>query len=196
MEIPYCSCKPLQLHSLWRIPAAAVLGPPHLLDCPPTTSLDCPLARRPGPTVAYCQLTAAVGILHRDCSCRPPSRPPQVEPFLAHRRNGAFITTCICHGCDWTDLEMDGKTSYAHYAAWAASLANGSAAVGEHVHIDRRPPDGGGALAAKCSSWEKFPPPAAGTRAAAKHDDALAAAERRCAYFPEQVGHGLQLQSL
>ena len=54
-------------------------------------------------------------------------------PFLAHRRNGAFITTCICHGCDWTDLEMDGKTSYAHYAAWAASLASGSAAVGAAV---------------------------------------------------------------
>lgn len=85
----------------------------------------------------------------------------QVAPFLAHKRNGAFITTCICHGCDWTDLEMDGKTSYAHYAAWMENLRNGSITADEHVHIDRRPPDGGGALVAKCSSWEKFVPPAA-----------------------------------
>jgi hypothetical protein len=83
----------------------------------------------------------------------------QVAPFLAHERNGAFITTCICHGCDWTDLEMDGKTSYAHYAAWMESLGNGTATADEHIHIDHRPPDGGGALLAKCGSWERFPPP-------------------------------------
>ena len=37
-------------------------------------------------------------------------------------RNGAFITSCVCHGCPWptvtTGISGDAKTSYQHYAAW------------------------------------------------------------------------------
>ena len=30
-----------------------------------------------------------------------------------HPPNGAMITTCICHACNWTDYELDGKNSIA-----------------------------------------------------------------------------------
>ena len=71
--------------------------------------------------------------------------------WQAHGRNGAFVTTCICHGCDWTDLEIDGKTSYHHYAQWMQSVGRPGTA-GEHVHVDHRPPNGGGKLDVKCLS--------------------------------------------
>ena len=29
-----------------------------------------------------------------------------------------MITSCICHGCPWQDLELEGKNSYQHYGAW------------------------------------------------------------------------------
>ena len=44
---------------------------------------------------------------------------------------------------------MDGKTSYHHYAQWMQSVGRPGTA-GEHVHIDHRPPNGGGKLDAKC----------------------------------------------
>ena len=31
-------------------------------------------------------------------------------------QNGGMITSCICHGCPWGALELDGKLSFQHYA--------------------------------------------------------------------------------
>lgn len=75
-------------------------------------------------------------------------------------KNGAFITSCICHGCPWDVLTTgavgDTKTSYGHYAAWhtqhrLATLpgARRSREEGDgttSVHIDSRGPNGGGDL--------------------------------------------------
>lgn len=80
----------------------------------------------------------------------------QVAPFLADSRHGAFITTCICHGCDWNDLEIDGKTGFQHYSLWMQSVGRPSKA-GEHVHVDHRPPNGGGKLDAKCLTGSEGP---------------------------------------
>ena len=57
-------------------------------------------------------------------------------------RNGAFITTCICHGCNWTSFVLDGKNAYGHYASWVHGVTKGN----ESLHVDMRPPNGGGAL--------------------------------------------------
>jgi hypothetical protein len=58
-------------------------------------------------------------------------------------RNGAFITTCICHGCNWTSFVLDGKNPYAHYADWVKGAAKGTAAL----HVDMRSPNGDGVMA-------------------------------------------------
>jgi len=59
-------------------------------------------------------------------------------------KNGAFITSCICHGCNWTGLVLEGATSYHHYLNWF----QGKSAVkgGASIHIDDRAPNGGGVL--------------------------------------------------
>jgi hypothetical protein len=56
-----------------------------------------------------------------------------------------MITSCICHGCPWPTLEVEGKTSYQHYAAWMAGNTTGAASM----HIDPRTPNGGGTLVGK-----------------------------------------------
>ena len=65
-------------------------------------------------------------------------------------KNGAFITSCLCHGCPWstvtTGASGDTKTSYGHYAAWHSALVAGAVAEGSTVHIDSRAPNGGGEL--------------------------------------------------
>jgi hypothetical protein len=40
------------------------------------------------------------------------------EPVRSEPRNGAFITSCICHSCPWFELTLANKTSYSHYADW------------------------------------------------------------------------------
>ena len=58
-------------------------------------------------------------------------------------RNGAFISTCICHACPFPTLELGGKTAFEHYAAWyLGRTAGGSSSM----HIDTRPPNGGGLI--------------------------------------------------
>ena len=57
-------------------------------------------------------------------------------------RNGAFITSCICHSCPWDVLALVNKTSYEHYAAWHQGKTSGAAAI----TIDPGPPNGGGTL--------------------------------------------------
>ena len=66
-------------------------------------------------------------------------------------RNGAFITSCVCHGCPWPNLVLEGKSAYAHYAAWLADDTTGP----QSIHIDTRAPNGGGVL--KNSECSTFP---------------------------------------
>ena len=64
---------------------------------------------------------------------------------MADSKNGAFITSCICHGCPWpnaTALSIDGKSVYNHYADWMAGRTTGK----DSIHIDTRTPNGGGAI--------------------------------------------------
>ena len=71
----------------------------------------------------------------------------QFGPVGKEGKNGAMITSCICHGCPWSTLTTSaegdgGKTSYEHYADWYYGKTSGEGAV----HIDPRLPNGGGAL--------------------------------------------------
>ena len=69
----------------------------------------------------------------------------QFTAVRAHPKNGAFITSCICHGCPWADataLSIDDKSVYQHYAAWMAGNTTGAASI----HVDTRTPNGDGAI--------------------------------------------------
>mmetsp|Transcript_31828 Transcript_31828/g.83401 ORF Transcript_31828/g.83401 Transcript_31828/m.83401 type:complete len:427 (-) Transcript_31828:1841-3121(-) len=57
-------------------------------------------------------------------------------------KNGGMITSCICHGCPFSALILDGKNSYQHYADWFYGKTSGTAAM----HIDDRLPNGNGTL--------------------------------------------------
>jgi len=59
-------------------------------------------------------------------------------------KNGGMITSCICHGCPWSTLELEGKTSYEWYADWFYGKTTGAASM----HIDPRLPNGNGTLLA------------------------------------------------
>lgn len=72
----------------------------------------------------------------------------------AGSHNGGFITTCICHGCPWADLELEGKTADAHFADWFYGRSSGAAAL----HVDTRMPNGGGTLGGKAlHACDPFP---------------------------------------
>lgn len=58
-------------------------------------------------------------------------------------KNGGMITSCICHGCPWSDLVVEGKNSFQHYFDWSMGRTKGGVAS---MHIDTRLPNGGGAL--------------------------------------------------
>jgi hypothetical protein len=68
----------------------------------------------------------------------------QFSPVQTESKNGAMITSCICHGCNWAALTTgsDNKTSYQHYADWYYGRTSGAASI----HIDTRSPNGGGAI--------------------------------------------------
>merc|ERR1712048_552012 len=53
-------------------------------------------------------------------------------------KNGGMITSCICHGCPWSDLSLEGKGTYQHYADWFYGKTTGPASM----HIDQRLPNG------------------------------------------------------
>eukprot|EP00041_Stephanoeca_diplocostata_P011991 m.198822 g.198822 ORF g.198822 m.198822 type:complete len:445 (+) comp18762_c0_seq1:94-1428(+) len=53
-------------------------------------------------------------------------------------KNGAMITSCICHGCPWSDLVLEGKSTYEHYADWFYGKTTGIASM----HIDPSLPNG------------------------------------------------------
>lgn len=57
-------------------------------------------------------------------------------------KHGGMITSCICHGCPWPSLVLNGKNSYEHYADWFYGKTSGVGAM----HIDPRLPNGNGTL--------------------------------------------------
>lgn len=74
----------------------------------------------------------------------------QFQVVTTEQQNGGFITTCICHGCPWADLILDGSNAYQHYYSWTMAKAT------NHYHIDMRGPNGDGAL--NFSSCAAFSP--------------------------------------
>jgi hypothetical protein len=67
----------------------------------------------------------------------------QLAPVTSSSQNGAFITSCVCHTCDWSNLNLDNISSDQHYAAWHNTLVPTSRNA---IHVDPRPANGGGAL--------------------------------------------------
>jgi hypothetical protein len=43
---------------------------------------------------------------------------------IIHPPNGAMITTCICHACNWTAFRLDGKNSCVGTTNWAFTSNN------------------------------------------------------------------------
>ena len=75
-----------------------------------------------------------------------------LAPVLAEQKNGAFITSCICHACDWGRLSLGGKTANAHFSDWYHGRTAGSGASA----LDTRGPNGDGAFGrgTKEAGWE------------------------------------------
>jgi len=69
----------------------------------------------------------------------------EFQPMLSEEKNGAAITTCICHGCEWDQLMIGNMSAYEHYADWFYGKTKGTAAI----HIDDRKPNGGGNITLK-----------------------------------------------
>ena len=67
----------------------------------------------------------------------------EFEAVVPVASNGAFISTCICHACPFPTLTLENKTAFQHYAAWYEGVTAGGQAS---VHVDARPPNGGGAI--------------------------------------------------
>jgi len=81
----------------------------------------------------------------------------QLTALRANAKNGGFITSCICHACQWADLTPStgsNVTSYDYYVKWANDPKWPSSP--EPVTIDARGPNGGGDIA--LSSCKPFPP--------------------------------------
>jgi len=66
----------------------------------------------------------------------------QFAPVQSESKNGAMITSCICHGCPWPELKVEGTRAYQLYSDWYYGKTSGAAAI----HIDSRGPNGDGAL--------------------------------------------------
>lgn len=83
----------------------------------------------------------------------------QLAPvYTGVQKNGAFITSCICHGCPFPDLMLEGKNPYQHYADWFYGKTQGMASI----HIDPRLPNGNGTLSGGAfSRCSPFPYPLA-----------------------------------
>lgn len=70
-------------------------------------------------------------------------------------RNGAFITSCICHGCPFSLDSMRLSNAHAHnrsayqaFSVWynTTFVLGGWSGGNPHVFVDTRMPDGGGEL--------------------------------------------------
>lgn len=67
----------------------------------------------------------------------------QFESVASENQNGAFITSCICHGCPWNSLKLGSQnlTSMEHYSRWNKGLAGWNS-----IHVDFSLPNGAGKL--------------------------------------------------
>ena len=95
-----------------------------------------------------------LGCVHAGGACGPSQRRAMLgfgDEWLSSAidplpgKDGAFITSCVCHGCSWWNFALHGKSAFEHFAAWDRGLAPGTASV----HVDVRPPNGAGA--AECA---------------------------------------------
>eukprot|EP00656_Telonema_subtile_P044991 TRINITY_DN51256_c0_g1_i2.p1 TRINITY_DN51256_c0_g1~~TRINITY_DN51256_c0_g1_i2.p1 ORF type:complete len:274 (-),score=52.73 TRINITY_DN51256_c0_g1_i2:227-1048(-) len=79
----------------------------------------------------------------------------QFAPVSSAAKNGAFITSCICHGCPWSNETalnfVEGMAPYKAYARWMAGVDAGKDAI----HVDPRLPNGGGEI--QNSACKAFP---------------------------------------
>ena len=80
-------------------------------------------------------------------------------PLVKETGNGGFITSCICHGCAWDQLALNGTvdgtpisaTGYSWYALWASGLGDEGVQV---LAVDTRGPNGDGAITLEsCSAF-------------------------------------------
>jgi hypothetical protein len=74
------------------------------------------------------------------------------QPVTKQAKNGAMITSCICHGCNWNSITLDNKNSYEHYAEWYEGTAPVS-----NFHIDPDLPNGGGKMNITANKCEQYP---------------------------------------
>lgn len=76
----------------------------------------------------------------------------QFAPVESESKNGAMITSCICHGCSWDTLSVNGKTADQHYADWYTGKTHGVSAI----HIDTSLPNGNGTFTdPRCTPFNK-----------------------------------------
>ncbi len=76
----------------------------------------------------------------------------EFAPVQSEKQNGAFITSCICHGCPWSDsqqMTIANMTAYQAFSHWYSDPAHA-----QSILIDTRGPNGDGAITNKqCSQW-------------------------------------------
>ena len=79
----------------------------------------------------------------------------QFAAVQSQSKNGAFITSCICHGCYFPALKLHNKTAYQHYADWYYGKTTGAGSI----HIDTRTPNGDNTITdmGRCSKWPGNP---------------------------------------
>jgi hypothetical protein len=75
-----------------------------------------------------------------------------LAPVLTEPKNGAFITSCICHACNWGKLAIRGKVAFGHFSDWYYGRTSGATARA----LDPRGPNGDGDLerSKKEPGWE------------------------------------------
>ena len=81
----------------------------------------------------------------------------QLAPIYlgSETKHGGMITSCMCHGCPWPDLVLEGKSTYQHYADWFYGKTTGAASM----HMDPRLPNGNGTLFKTVPFCTPFLPP-------------------------------------
>jgi hypothetical protein len=98
-----------------------------------------------------CIRSDATGVTHKACNSTEQNLlvaygQDFLSDFKAVRnesRNGAFITSCLCHaGCPWMNLTLHNRSAWAHYSRWYDGITQGRAAIA----IDLRGPNGDGSL--------------------------------------------------
>lgn len=84
----------------------------------------------------------------------------QFKVVRGSTKHGAFITSCVCHGCNWPALALDHMSSYQHFANWFYGRTAGGT---DSVHIDPRLPNGNNTLTGpdfvRCNRWPPRPRP-------------------------------------